>query len=1083
MKLIPFTLAAAIALPLVAQDKPQKPQKPKKKPVYEATVNPKDAKNTPSAKPPPPEDPIYQQYLIDEKTAPKPAVVAASETKLPLELKKGDHVVFIGNTLFDRGAQYPWFEAMMVKANADKDLVVRTLAWAADEVDLMPRPSNFGTLNQHLTVQKADVIFAAFGFNESFAGVEKIPSFKLRLAALLQELRTHAYNGKTAPRIVLVSPTANENVTNIPAANLNNEQIGAYSRAMAEVAAEQKVGFANVFDATSSTKGITFNGVHYDDKGYEVFGEALFRETFAATAPETSPELRAAIADKNTQFFRRYRPLNGFYYTGDRSKDYGYLDFLPAMRSFDVMVSNRDKRIWDIAAGRIIIPPVIHNGVKADYFPPPIDDSNVPPMPETKESRGANEWMTPANELAAFKIDPRFEVNLFASEEQFPELANPIQLRFDTRGRLWVSTSQAYPHLYPGQEPQDRILILEDTDNDGRADKCTVWASGLHIPLAFEFGDGGVYVSDEPHLTFLKDTDGDGKADFRRQIFTGFGTEDSHHALHDFVWTPDGDLIFRDSIFLHSQVETPYGPQRMDNSGWFRLRTDTMRLTTFGSYPSTNPWGVTFDDWGHHVASHPIFASAFHATNPPYPEQHPGAGSMPAYSGTCGQEFVDFDFYPEELRGGLIKARYKPTNNIEMHQWIEKDDHFEEKKLGDLIFSTNLSFIPTDVKVGPRGDFYINDWYNPIKGHAQYSLRDPRRMKTSGRIWRIVPKGATLTTPPTIAGAPINDLLEVLKSPHYRWRYQAKRELRERGERAVDAVLDSWVKNLDPKDAHFRHHQLEAQWLYQTIGSDNGPLLKDLLHCDNHLARAAATQQLRWSPLPDAVDLLRERANDDNQLVRLEAVIAASYIGTKPALDAILGVLDKPMGDHLKYAVRTSLGSEALSQHWKNGDYPKVTAFIAEFEKGYKRGPFEKAKTQEETDFDKQPGVAKIAIAAVKERMLFNITEFTVKPGQPVSLAFSNPDATAHNLAICKPGSAEEIGMAGNEMAKDPEGLKKDYIPTTDKILWHTKLLMPNTAETLRFTAPSSTGDYPYVCTFPGHWVIMRGVMHVKSEL
>ena len=790
----------------------------------------------------------------------------------------------------------------------------------------------------------------------------------------------------------------------------------------------------------------------------------MFRATFDASAPQPSKELVAAIADKNTQFIRRYRPLNGFYYTGDRNKDYGYLDFLPAMRSFDVMVANRDAHIGSIANGN----------------PKAIDDSNVPAMPETKESKGANEWMTPANELAAFKVDPRFEVNLFASEEQFPELANPIQMRFDTRGRLWVSTSQAYPHLYPGQEPQDRIIILEDTDGDGKADKCTVWADKLHIPLAFEFGDGGVYVSDEPHLTFLKDTNGSGKANFRQQVFTGFGTEDSHHALHDLVWTPDGDLIFRDSIFLHSQVETAYGPQRLDNSGWFRLRTDSMRLTTFGCYPSTNPWGVTFDDWGHHVASHPIFADAFHATNPPYPEQHPSAGKLPAYSGTCGQEFVDFDFYPEELRGGFIKARYKPTNNIEMHQWIEKDDHFEEKKIGDIIFSTNLSFIPTDVKVGPRGDFYINDWYNPIKGHAQYSLRDPRRLRTSGRIWRIVPKGATPATPPVIAGAKIEDLLEVLKSQHYQWRYQAKRELRERNADEVKAALDAWVTKLDPKDARYRHHQVEALWTYRTIGSQQTDLLIQVLNSEDHLARGAATQLLGMVPLWNTDIELERRAHDENQLVRLQAVIAASYIGTKPALDAILGVLDQPMGDHLKYAVRTALGSEALSQHWKNADYPKVVAFVQQFEKAHKLGYLERPRTKLETDFDKQAGVAKIGIAAVRERMLFNVTEFSVKPGQPVSLAFSNPDATAHNLAICKPGSAEEIGLAGNEMAKDPEGMKKDYIPLTDKILWHTKLLMPNAAETLRFTAPSTPGDYPYLCTFPGHWVIMRGVMHVR---
>jgi azurin len=1020
-----------------------------------AAEAPKDAKNLPSGKPLPPEDPELAKYYFAEKTLPLPAVTAAVETKLPLALKKGDHVIFIGNTLFDRGAQFPHFEAMLQKGHSDLGLVIRTLAWAADEVDLMPRPENFGTLNQHLTAQKADVIFAAFGFNESFGGVEKLPEFKLRLTAFLQELKTHAYNGKTGPQIVLVSPTANEDIKGVPAATMNNARLAAYTKAMGEVAAAEKVGFADVFEPKT---GLTFNGVHFDDAGYAAFGEALYRATFAVSAPETSAELRTAIADKNTRFFQRYRPLNGFYYTGDRNKDYGYLDFLPAMRSFDIMVANRDRHIWDMSK--------------------PIDDSNVPEMPATKESKGANEWMTPANEFAAFKVDPRFEVNLFASEEQFPEIANPIQIRFDTKGRMWVSTSQAYPHLYPGQKPADRLLVLEDTDNDGRADSCKVWADALHIPLAFEFGDGGVYVSDEPHLTFLKDTDGDGKADFRRQVFTGFGTEDSHHALHDFVWTPDGDLIFRDAIFLHSQVETAYGPVRMDNSGWFRLRTDTQKLSTFGSYPSTNPWGVTFDDWGHHVASHPIFASAFHATNPPYPEQHPGAGKMPAYSGTCGHEFVDFDFYPKELQGGFIKARYKPTNNIEMHQWIEVDDHFEEKKIGDLIFSTNLSFIPTDVKVGPRGDFYICDWYNPIKGHAQYSLRDPRRLRTSGRIWRIVPKGANLAEPPAIAGAPIPALLDLLKSPHYRWRYQAKRELHERDTAEVKTALDAWVAKLDPIDARHRHHQVEALWIYRTMSSENIALLKEVLNCENHLARAAATQQLRHITLP--ISELQARANDDNALVRMEAVLAASYIGTKEAYEAILGVLDKPAGPHLTYAIRTALGSEALSRYWKSEAHPKVAAFFDTFAKSYKPGFGEKKRTVQETAFDKQPGVAKITINCVRERMLFDKTEFSVKAGQPVSLVFNNPDATAHNLAICLPGSVEEIGIAGNEMAKDPDGIKKDFIPVTDKILHHTKLLNPNTIETLRFTAPTKPGDFPYVCTFPGHWVIMRGVMKVK---
>lgn len=1025
----------------------------------------------------------FTQFGIYEKTAPLPTKTTPVATTLPLELKHGDRIVFIGNTLFERAAQFPHFESLLHLAHPSHEFVIRTLAWSADEPGLMPRPLNFGHVHQHLTVQKADVIFAAFGFNESFGGAEKLPEFRARLTAFLRELKSSAYNGTSAPRIVLVSPIANENVRApalIAAADRNNPNLALYTRAMAEIAAAEQIGFADVFAPTlpalaDPATDLTFNGVHLEDAGYAVFADALFRATFRQAPPRadaaSAAELRATIADKNTQFFRRYRPLNTFYYTGDRRMSYGYLDFLPAMRNFDLMVANRDRRIWEIAGGR-------------RFGAERVDDSNLPPLPKTITNRAANEWLSPADELASFKIDPRFEVNLFASEEQFPELANPIQMRWDARGRLWVSCSSAYPHLYPGQEPRDRIVILEDTDADGRADKCSTFADNLHVPLSFELGDGGVYVSEQPHLTFLKDADGDGKADLHRQLFTGFGTEDSHHSLHDFVWTPDGDLLFRESIFHHSQVETAYGPIRAANSAWFRLRTATQHLSAFGSYPNTNPWGVTFDPWGRHVASHPIFANAFHATNPPYPGQHPAATGLPAYSGTCGHEFVDFDFWPAELRGGFLKARYKPTNRIEMHQWIEREDHFEEKYLGDIIFSTNLSFIPVDLNVGPRGDMYVCDWYNPVKGHLQYSLRDERRDRKSGRIWRIVPKGAKLAEPPRIEGASIAALLDLLQSPHYRYRTWAKRELRLHPADDVKSALDRWVAQLDPKSPQFRHHQIEAIWTYRTIGHVNPALLKDVLHCDNHHARAAATQQLRhWAgDLPDAIAQLRARAHDDNALVRLEAVIAASYIGTREALEAIVGVIDRPAGAHLNYALRTAFGSEALLRHWKTDTaaFPQVARFVATFDQVAKRPRKGPKLDTGESAFDRQRDLATITISTLRERMLYDLTEFTVKPNQPVRLIFNNTDSTPHNLVIVAPGAADEVGIAGNEMAKDPNGIKQHFVPKTDKVLHFTKLLEAEGRTVLRFKAPSAPGDYPYICTFPGHWVMMRGVMHVK---
>ena len=539
--------------------------------------------------------------------------------------------------------------------------MVRNLTWAADQLGTEPRPANFADVEQHLTIAKADVIFAAYGFNESFAGESGLPEFRQKLTTYVAGLKAKAFNGEGGPRIVLVSPIANENVKGVAAADRNNKNIAAYTKVMREVAAAQGVGFADVFTATEeamASRGtdLTINGCHLNEAGYKVFAEALFAKTFVGRkGPAVDEAVRAAVIEKNKQFFRRYRPVNTFYYTGGRNRSYGYLDFLPAMRNFDIMVQNRDRRIWDLAQGKAV--------------PANIDDSNVPPLPATAASRGANKWMSPADELKAFKVDPRFEVNLFASEEEFPEIACPIQMRWDSQGRMWVSCSTTYPHVYPGNEPDDKLVILEDTDGDGRADKSTVFADDLHIPLSFEFGDGGVYVSEEPHMSFIKDTDGDGKADHRELVLTGFGCEDSHHALHDFVWSPDGDLIFRESIFHHSQVETPYGPVRQQNSGWFRFEPRQHKLTSFGTYHSTNPWGVTFDDWGQHVASHPIYAQAFHALDPVYPKQHPRPAGLRAYSGTCGQEFVDFASWPKEMQGGYVKVRYKPTNRVEFHKW------------------------------------------------------------------------------------------------------------------------------------------------------------------------------------------------------------------------------------------------------------------------------------------------------------------------------------------------------------------------------------------------------------------------------
>lgn len=1016
----------------------------------------------------------YEKFALFAEDAPRALPAVPLITKVPFELTKKMRIALVGNTLFDRMRDFGHFEAMLQQSHPKHQLILRNLAWSADEIDLQPRPANFADTEQHLVAMKADLILAAFGFNESFSGEDGLLAFEHRLGDYLSELKSKSYNNFNAPKVVLVSPIANENVTGVKASDLNNQRLHLYVKAMTRVARRQKVGFVNSFDSTKrimdrNKNQLTINGCHLNQKGYDFFARFLFRKLFGKEAPEINEAVRDAVIEKNKHHFYRFRPLNSFYYSGGRRGSYGYLDFLPAMRNFDLMTANRDLLIHRLARDE-----------KSDLI---TNDSNLPPLPVTPQSRGANEWKTPKEERAAFQVDPRFEVSLFASEEEFPDLACPIQMRWDGKGRLWVSCSTTYPHVYPGQSPNDKIVILEDLDGNGKADSCKVWADDLHIPLSFEFGNGGVYVSEEPHMTFLKDTNGDGKADFKEVSLTGFGCEDSHHALHDFVWTPDGDLIFRESVFHHSQVETPYGPVRQQNSGWFAWEPKSHRLTAFGSHPSTNPWGVTFDDWGQHVASYPIFASAHHALDPPYPKQHPRPTGLQAYSGVCGHEFIDFPNWPEEMQGMMVKVRYKPTNRVELLQWNEYEYGYEEEYLSDIIFSSDLSFIPVDLRYGPRGSMYVCDWYNPIKGHAQYSLRDERRDRTSGRIWRISPKDAAPLNAPKISGASIDQLLDLLKRREYRYRYWAKREIREMNSQKVQVALDKWLSELDYKNPRYRHHQVEAMWTYRNLELVNLKLLEELLDCENHNARAAAARQLRhWHSHADNGDiLLKKAAGDSNGLVRLEAAIACSYLGTPDAFEILKGIAELPHNKHLTYAISTSFGSESMSKYWDpekiETNHPQIAKIFSDQRQKEQR----EEESKKNSKFDRQRNLLKVKISCINEKMLFDVNRIEAKKNQPIRLEFLNPDATPHNFVLVQPGSLEEVGTAANLMAADPkEAVSGQFIPSSKKIIVHTKMLKQGESEFLRFRAPREKGTYPYLCSFPGHWTIMKGNLIVK---
>ena len=401
----------------------------------------------------------------------------AASAQLPLEVRPAQRIALIGNTLFDRMREHGQFEAMLQQRFAKEQIVVRNLAWSADEIALRPRPDGFGDLHQHLSEVKADVILAAFGFNESFKGLQAIPEFETLLKAFLIELKSHRYNDMSAPRIVLVSPIAVEDLgPPLPPAKATNDRLAAYTAALKRVAEAEGVGFVDVFAPTlerfmsgaPAIRSVRFtdNSIHLNGNGYSLFSEVLYQGLLHETPPQANPNVIAAVEEKERQWFHHYRPLNYYYIKGGRAEPYGVVNFPGELKKLGQMVENRDALIHKVAVSLRETSLVASHAEGATQAKPSsepstmlisrsematIDDTNTEPLPAITGDRPINEWKSPADELKAFKIDPRFEVNCFVSEEDFPELfKKPIQIRWDAQGRLWVSTSVTYPQIVPG---------------------------------------------------------------------------------------------------------------------------------------------------------------------------------------------------------------------------------------------------------------------------------------------------------------------------------------------------------------------------------------------------------------------------------------------------------------------------------------------------------------------------------------------------------------------------------------------------------------------------------------------------------
>jgi lysophospholipase L1-like esterase len=280
-----------------------------------------------------------------------------------LELHSGDHIVLVGNTLAERMQLFNNFEARLMTRFPDLDLVVRNLGWSADTITLQPRPLNFGDATKHLTAQQADVILMFFGLNESYDGEAGLPKFERDLDAYLQTQQQARYNGKSAPRLALVSPIAHEKIARLAPyvdADARNRELARYTEVMRRVAARKGVAFVDLFAPTqkamaAAAQPLTINGIHVSEAGDKVVADLLIEglgfgpppaRALSAPQQEQFDFLRETIRDKNQQFFYRYRPVNAEYIVGRRVEPFGSVNFPPEMKQLDGIVAERDRAIW-----------------------------------------------------------------------------------------------------------------------------------------------------------------------------------------------------------------------------------------------------------------------------------------------------------------------------------------------------------------------------------------------------------------------------------------------------------------------------------------------------------------------------------------------------------------------------------------------------------------------------------------------------------------------------------------------------------------------------------------------------------------